>query len=153
MKPWTHTASSFLWVTPRTKRQNTFSSFIYSFFCACPFDQELWSSLIHFFYLHTIIRPTYMVFVHLFFLSCTSFNQESWPWLIYFFYLRTIIRPIHLVFFQLFFLLCTTIRAKIMVLFHLFFLVYATIRPRIVVLIDLFILFTHDHSTKFYGLL
>ena len=42
-------------------------SFIF-FFCARPSDQELWSSLIYFFYFQSTIRPKYMVFIHLFLL-------------------------------------------------------------------------------------
>ena len=72
MKSWTHPASSFPWVTPGTKRQNIWSSIIYSFFCAQPFDQKIGSSLINFFYLHTTIRSKYMVHFHLFFLLCTT---------------------------------------------------------------------------------
>ena len=128
MKHWTHTKSSFLWVTPGTKRKNIRSSlfvlsFVHgrstknyghhwfiSFICTRPFDQELRSSLIYSFYLNTTIQPTYMV------LFCAwPFEQKLWSSFIYFFYLYT------------------TIRSKYMVFIHLF------------------LLFTHNHSTKIYG--
>ena len=103
-KPWTHTASSFPWVTPRTKRKKIWSSFTYSFLCAWPsFDQQLWSLLNYFFCMHAIIRPIYIVLLHLFFL------------------LHTTIWPKYMVFFHLFFLLCTTIRPTIMILIDFFF--------------------------------
>ena len=146
-KPWTHTASSFPWVTPRTKRKKIWSSFTYSFLCAWPsFDQQLWSLLNYFFCMHAIIRPIYIVLLHLFFL------------------LHTTIWPKYMVFFHLFFLLCTTIRPTIMILidfffhpiirltcqalFHWFFLLQTAILTKTWGLIDLFRLFTHDHSTK-----
>ena len=60
-----------------TKRQNIWSSFIiYSSFSVQLFDQELWPSLIYFFYLHTTIRPIYMVLFHLFFLLCTTIRPK-----------------------------------------------------------------------------
>ena len=170
-KPWTHTASSFPWVIPGMKRQNIWSSLIYSLFCALPFVQELWSSLIYFFYLQTTIRPTYMILFHLVVLF------------------QTTIRPTYMVPLYLFFLLCTTIWPNIRVLFNLFFFYlhiavrpniwysfiysffcvrpfnqelwsslisffhfHTTILQRIIVLIYLFLLFAHDHSTKIYGL-
>ena len=167
MKPWTPIVSWFSWVTPGTKRQNIWSSFIHSSFFARSFDQELLSSLIYFFYLYTTIRPTYMVLFHLFFFCVQPFDQNIWSPFVYSL-LQTTIRPKYMVLFHLFFLLCTTIRAKIrvlfnlfllfthdnstMVLFHLFFLYCTTIRPRIMALIDLFLLFANDHSTKIYAL-
>ena len=93
MNFWNHTASSFLWVTPGTKRQNIWSSFIYSFFCSRPSDQKLGCSLIYLIYLHTTIRPKYIAFFHLFFLLCTTIRSKIRSSLIYFFYLYTIIRP------------------------------------------------------------
>ena len=62
MKSWTHPKSSFPW----TKRQNIWSSFIYSFFCARPFVQKLGTSLIYFVFLCRTIQPKYMVLFHLF---------------------------------------------------------------------------------------
>ena len=68
LKPWTHTDSSFPWVAPGTKWQNSWSSFIYSFFVHShstknqdphwlisfistrPFDQNIRSSFIHSFF-------------------------------------------------------------------------------------------------------
>ena len=44
--------------------------------CTRPFDQKLESSLIYFFYLHTTIRPNYMVLFHLFFLQCTTIRSK-----------------------------------------------------------------------------
>ena len=76
VKPWTPIASWFPWVTPETKRQNIWSSFTYSFFCARSFDQELWSSLIYLFDLHTTIRPAYIVLFHLFFLLHTTIRPK-----------------------------------------------------------------------------
>ena len=80
---------------------------------ARPFDQNLGSPLIYFFYLHTTIRLKYMVLFHLIFLLCTT------------------IRPRLRVLTDLFFYLHTTIRQKCIVLFHLFFLLFTTIRPKL----------------------
>ena len=44
--------------------------------CTRPFDQKLGSSLIYFFFLHTTIRPNYMVLFHLFFLQCTTVRSK-----------------------------------------------------------------------------
>ena len=72
LKSWTHAASSFSWVTPGMKKWNIWSSLIYFFFCARPFNLKLGSSLIYFVYFHTTIRPKYMVPFHLFFFLCTT---------------------------------------------------------------------------------
>ena len=109
MKPRTHTDSSFPWVTPGTKRQN-----------ARPFDQELWSSLIYFFYLHKTIRPTYIVLIYLFFLLCTTIRPKIRV-LVNLFLLSThdhspkIYGPLPYTL-----PLCTIIRPKIRVLIYLF---------------------------------
>ena len=60
---------------------------------ALPFDQNLGSTLIYFFYLHTTIRQKNMTLFHLIFLLSRPFNQKSGSSLIYFFYLHTTIRP------------------------------------------------------------
>ena len=57
---------------------NIWSSFIYSFFSARPFDQKLGSSLIYFFRLHTTIRQKYMIFFLSFILSlCTTIRPKN----------------------------------------------------------------------------
>ena len=139
MKPWSHPTSSFKWVKPGTKRQNTLLSFIVSlvhdhstknygphWFILFYFHTTIWQIymvLFHlFFLLHMAIQPKYMV---LFFYSvCCALlcNQELWSLSIYFFYLHTTIRPTYMVLFHLFFLLKTTIWPKDMFLFDLFFL-------------------------------
>ena len=93
-------------------------------------NQDLGSSLIYFFYLHTTIRQKCIVLFHLFFLLFTTIRPKLGSSLIYFLYLYTTIRPNYIVLFSLFFLLCTTIW------------------PKTRVLINLFILFVHNHSTK-----
>ena len=133
MKPWTHTASSFPWVIPGKKRQNIWSSFIYSFFYAQPFDQELRSSM-NLFYLHTTIRPKYMALFFMFFL------------------LDTTIRPKYMVLLYLFFLLYTTIQPKIKVLINLFVLFTHDHSTKIYGPLSFILSFVHDHSTKNYGL-
>ena len=75
MKSWTRPASWFPGVTPETKRQNIWSSFIYSFFCARLLDQKLGSSLIDFVYFRTTIWSKYTVLFYLFFLLCAT----TWP--------------------------------------------------------------------------
>ena len=60
---------------------------------AQPFDQNLGSPLIYFFYLHTTIRQKNMILFHLIFLLSRPFDQKSGSSLIYFFYLHTTIRP------------------------------------------------------------
>ena len=104
-----------------------------------------------FFFLHTVIRPTYMVLFHLFFLLHTTIRPKYMVLFHLFFLLCTTIRPRLGSSLIYFFYLHTTIRQKYMVLFYLFFILYTTIRPKIRVLIDLFLLFAHDHSTKIYG--
>ena len=140
-EPCSHTKSWFPWVSPWTKRQNIWSSFICSFVCERSFDQELWSSLTYFFYLHTTIRPKYMVFFHLFFLLCTTIRLKimalfnlfllfthddstknySPHWFIFFMCKQPFDQNIWSSFIYLFYL-HTTIRPKYTVLFHLFFL-------------------------------
>ena len=44
--------------------------------CTRTFDQKLGSSLIYFLYLHTTIRPSYMVLFHLFFVQCTTIRSK-----------------------------------------------------------------------------
>ena len=146
MKRWTHTTSSFLWVTPGTKRKNIRSSlfilsFVHgrstknyghhwfiSFICTRPFDQDIWSSLIYSF-------------------SCTRpFDQELRSSLIYSFYSNTTIQPIYMVLF------CAwPFEQKLLSSFIYFFYLYTTIRSKCMVFIHLFLLFTHNHSTKIYG--
>ena len=59
------------------------------FLCALAFEQKLWSSLIFFFYLHTIIRKKYMIVFHLLFLCARPFDQKLGSSLLYFSYLYT----------------------------------------------------------------
>ena len=108
------------------------SSLIY-FICTGPFDLKLGSSLIYFFYLHTTIRPNYMVLFHYSFLNARPFDQKLGSTLIYVFYLYTTIWP------------------KIRVPINLFFYLHTTIWAKMRVLIDLFFLFVYDHQTKLYG--
>ena len=68
------------------------SPFIYSFFCAQPFDLKLGPSLMYFFYLHTAIRQKYMIFFHSIFLCAWPFDKKLGSSLIYFFYLHTTIQ-------------------------------------------------------------
>ena len=76
-------------------------SFIY-LFCARPFDQDLLSPLIYFFYLHTTIRQKCIVLFHFFFLLFMIIQPKLGSSLIYFFYLSTTIRPNYMVLFHLF---------------------------------------------------
>ena len=65
MKPWSHLTSSFKWVKPGTKRQNTPLSFIVSFV----HDHSTKNYGPHWFilfYFHTTIWQIYMVLFHLF---------------------------------------------------------------------------------------
>ena len=67
--------------------------FLHLFFlCARPFDQQLGSSMIYFFYLHTTIPQKYMIVFHLFFPCAQTFNHQLGSSL-FFFYLCTAIRP------------------------------------------------------------
>ena len=88
--------------------------------------------MIYFFYVHTTIRPKYMVLFHLFFFLCTTIRARLGSSPIYFFYLHA------------------TIRQKYLFLFHLIFLLRTTIRPEFRVSMDLFLLCAHDHSTEIY---
>ena len=76
MKSWTHSTSPFPRVTPGIKRQSIWSTIIYSYFVAQPFDQKLESLLIYLFYLHTTIRLKYMVLFHLLFRLCTIIRPK-----------------------------------------------------------------------------
>ena len=132
---------------------------------ARPFDQNLGSPLIYFFYMHTTIRQKYMVLFHLIFLLCTTIQPKIKVHTDLFLYMYTTIRPKIRVHIDLFFYLHTTIRPNYRVLFQgphstklqgpfiLFFLQCTTIRPKIKVFIDIFLSFAHDHSTKIYDLL
>ena len=74
--------------------QIIWSSFIYSFFSAQPFNQKLGSSLTYLFHFHTTIRQKYSIwssFFHFFFLCAQPFDQKLGPSLIYCFYLHTTI--------------------------------------------------------------
>ena len=122
LKTWTHTASSFPWITPETKRQNIWPFFIYSFFCGRPINHELWSSSIYFFYLHTTIWPKYMILSHVFFI------------------LRTTIWLKYMVLFHLFFLLCAITRLNIRCLTDLSRLFAHDHSTEVCVVFDLFFL-------------
>ena len=101
--------------------QNIWPFFIYSLFCARPFDQDLGSWLIYLFHLHTTIwQNIWSSFIYSFF-SARPFDEKLGFLFIYFFYLYTAIRP------------------KIRVLIDLFYL-YMTIRPKFRILINLFFL-------------
>ena len=101
--------------------QNIWPFFIYSLFCARPFDQDLGSWLIYLFHLHTTIwQNIWSSFIYSFF-SARPFDEKLGFTFIYFFYLYTAIRP------------------KIRVLIDLFYL-YMTIRPKFRILINLFFL-------------
>ena len=157
VKSWTHPKSSFPW----TKRQNIWSSFIYSFFRARPFVQKLGTSLIYFVYMCTTIQTKYMVLFHLFiylfiylficlFLCATIRSKIRVP-LIYIFYLRTAIRSKYTVLFHLFFLLCRTILPKIWVLSGLLSLFAPDHLIKIYGPFSFILSFVHDHSTKNLG--
>ena len=102
---------------------------------ARPFDQNLGSPLIYFFYLHTTIRLKYMVLFHLIFLLCTT------------------IRPRLRVLTDLFLLFTHDHSAKMYrpLSFILSFVYDHSTKIR--VLIDLFLLIVNDHLTKLYGTL
>ena len=104
---------------------------------ARPFDQNLGSPLIYFFYVHPTMRPKYMVLFHLFFLQCTTIRPKIRVHIDLFFYLHTTIRPNH------------------RVLFHLFYSFFTArqVPLKVWVFIDIFLSFAHDHSTKIYDLL
>ena len=139
------------------------------FLCAQPFDQKLGSSLIHFFYVDTTIRPKYVIPIHLFLLCARPFEQKLGSSLIYFFYLHTTIRQKYMTLFHLFFLcarpfdqqlsssliyffcLHSIIRQKIYGPLSFILSLCTTIWPKIRILINLFLLFVHDHSTKIRG--
>ena len=81
----------------RTCVPNIWSSFIYSFFSARPFDEKLGSSLIYFIYLQKIIRQKYMIFFVSFILSlCRTIRPKNRVLINYnlFFYLYTTIRQV-----------------------------------------------------------
>ena len=81
----------------RTCVPNIWSSFIYSFFSARPFDKKLGSSLIYFIYLQKIIRQKYMIFFVSFILSlCRTIRPKNRVLINYnlFFYLYTTIRQV-----------------------------------------------------------
>ena len=101
--------SFILFFCARPFDKNIWSSFIYSLLSARPFDQKLRSTLIHF---SICTRP---------------FDQKLGWSLIYFFYLQTTIRPNYRVLFHLFFLQCTTIRPNIRFLIDLYFYLHTTI--------------------------
>ena len=137
------------------------------FFCTRPFDKELGSSWIYFFYLYTTIRPKFLVLLHLAFLLHTAIWQRI-RILINLFLLSVhnhstkICGPLTFSFFFCtrpfdkelgsswiyFFYLYTTIRPKFLVLLHLAFLLHTAIWQRIRILINLFLLFVRNHSTK-----
>ena len=150
MKLWTHTAFSFPWVTSGTKTQNIWSSFIFCLICARPFDQELWSSLIYFFYLQTTIRPKSMVLISLFLLLAHYHLTKIYgPFSFIFSFVHDYsIKNYDPHWFISFY---TAIRPKYIVLFRLFFHLRTTILPKIWSLIDLFCLFEHNHWTKIHG--
>ena len=108
LKPWTHTDSSFPWVAPGTKWQNSWSSFIYSFFVHShstknqdphwlisfistrPLDQNKMSSFIYsFFCKRPFEQNIRSSFIHSFFRG-RPFDQKLGSLLIYFF---SCIRP------------------------------------------------------------
>ena len=122
---------------------------------ARPFDQNLGSPLIYFFYLHTTIRLKYMALFHLIFLLCTTIRprlSQLGSSLAYFFICTRPFDKKCIVLFHLFFLLFTTIRPKLGSSLIYFFYLYTTIQPNYMVLFHLFFLyFVHDHSTKNQG--
>ena len=104
MESWTHPAFSFPWVTPGMKTQNIWSSFLHSFFCARPFDQQS-RVLIDLFLLFTHDQLVEIYGLLSFFLSFvndnstknyiphwfisfiyTPFDQNIWPSFIYSFF-------------------------------------------------------------------
>ena len=130
MESWTHPTSPFPWATTGAKRQNIWSSFIYSFFCARPFDQKLACSLIYFVHFHTTIRVKYMVLFHLFFLLCT------------------IIRPKVKLLIDLFISFTHDHSTEIYGPLSFVLSFVQDYWPKNRVFVDLFFLFAHDHSTK-----
>ena len=170
MKYWTHPASSFPWVTPATKRQNIWSSFIYSFFWARQFHQKLWFSLIYFFYLHATIRP--LIYGHLLFILSFA-NDHSTKiycpisftlsfvhnnstknygphWCISFICIRPFNQNIWSSFIYSF-LCAREFDHRLWPTLTDFFYLHMTIRRKTRGLTDLFRLFLHDHSTQIYG--
>ena len=143
--------------------------YIYSFFCVRPFDQELGSPLIYFFYLYATIRQKYMVHSHLIFILYTTIRPKIRVF-IDFFLSCAHDHSTEICCFLILFLLCTTIRRRLRVLTYLFFLyahnhlikicgplpfiitfVHDHSTKKIRVLIYIFISFVHDHSTKIRG--
>ena len=137
--------------------------------CARQFDQNLGSSLIDFFHVHTSIWTKYMILFHLFFLLHTTirprlrvhtdfffiictrpFDQIIWSSFIYSFFSA---RPFDqklgssLIYFSH---LHTTIRQKYMTFFFSF---CTSNRLKIRVIINLLFIFVHNHSTKSGSLL
>ena len=113
--------------------QIIWSSFIYSLFCARPFNLELALSLIYISHLYTTILQKYMIFFHLFFLCAQPFDQKLGFSLIYFFYLYT------------------TIQQKYIIVFHLFFLFARPFDQKLGSSLIYLFLFVHDNSTKVRG--
>ena len=130
---WSGSPLIYFFYAHTTIRRNYMVFFHYSFFSAWPFDQNLGSILIFFFFfdLYTTMWPKIMVLIDLIFFICTRpFGQKWGSSLIYFFYLHKTIRP------------------NYMVLFHLFFPLSTSIRPKIRVRTDVFSSFVHDYLTK-----
>ena len=108
-----HCFISLIWTQPFDK--NIWSSFIYSFFCARPFDEKLmfYNTPIYFLictqpFNQKLQCPHYF----LYFICTRPFDQKLGSSLINFFHLHTTILPNYRVLFHLFFLHCPTIRLR-----------------------------------------
>ena len=117
---------------------------------APPFDQKSGSSLIYFLYMHTTIRPNYMVLFHLFFLLSTTLRPRPRVLTDYFSYLHTTIRQNIWSSFIYSFFSARPFDQNLEFTLIYFLHLRTAIRPKMMVLINLFILFAHDHSTKNY---
>ena len=109
--------------------------------------------MIYFFYVHTTIRPKYMVLFHLFFLLCTTIRSRLGSSLIYFFYLHTTSRQKYMFLFIYSFFCARPFDQKLWSSLIYFLCGHTIIRPKIGALIDLFLFFllAHGHSTKLFG--
>ena len=115
-------------------KKNICSSFIYSSFCARPFDQKLGLSMIYIFYLHATIRREYMVLFHVIFLVCSTIEPKIRDITDLFLldtYDHSTYSTIHIhACVSIILSLSTTIRPKMRVLI-IFFYLYTTIRPKL----------------------
>ena len=143
----------FLWFGHDHSTKKIWSSFTYFFFSARPFDQNLGSSLIYFFYLCTTIQPKIRILINFFyawsfdqdlgsslvycFFDERSSDQNLNSPLIYFFHLHTKIRQKYNIFFHLFFLSAQPFDQKLGSSLIYCFYLYTTYRSNLVVILAL----------------